>query len=80
MSKEPTIIELEMDELKEILRRAEVKQFNDKDYETAATVPRRLKYRTSHSSRAMPVRSAAMARFMRRPGPACWCGSPARHP
>jgi len=38
MSKEPTIIELEMDELKEILRRAEAKQFNDKDYETAGTV------------------------------------------
>ena len=38
MSKEPTIIELEMDELKEILRRAEAKQFNDEDYETAGTV------------------------------------------
>ena len=38
MSKEPTIIELEMDELKEILRRAEAKQFNDKDYETASAV------------------------------------------
>ena len=38
MSKEPTIIELEMDELKDILRRAEAKQFNDKDYETAGTV------------------------------------------
>ena len=34
MSKEPTIIELEMDELKEILRRAEAKQFNDEDYAT----------------------------------------------
>jgi len=38
MSKEATIIELEMDELKEILRRAEAKQFNDKDYETTKTV------------------------------------------
>jgi len=38
MSKEPTIIELEMDELQEILRRAEAKQFNDKDYETTRTV------------------------------------------
>lgn len=38
MSKEPTIIELDMDELKEILRRAEAKQFNDDDYETAGTV------------------------------------------
>ena len=34
MSKEPTIIEIAMDELEEILRRAEAKQFNDKDYET----------------------------------------------
>jgi transposase len=38
MSKEPTIIELDMDELQEILRRAEAKQFSDKDYETARTV------------------------------------------
>ncbi|MHC4403645.1 MAG: hypothetical protein ACYTG0_28650 [Planctomycetota bacterium] len=38
MSKEPTIIEIEMDELKEILRRAEAKQFNDQDYETTRTV------------------------------------------
>jgi len=34
MSKEPTIIELEMDELRDIVRHAEAKQFNDKDYET----------------------------------------------
>ena len=38
MSKDPTIIELGMDELKEILRRAEAKQFSDKDYETTKTV------------------------------------------
>lgn len=38
MSKEPTIIELDMDELKEILRRAEAKQFSDQDYETTRTV------------------------------------------
>jgi hypothetical protein len=38
MSKEPTIIEIAMDELEEILRRAEAKQFNDKDYETTKTV------------------------------------------
>ena len=38
MSKEPTIIEIAMDELEEILRRAEAKQFNDKDYETIKTV------------------------------------------
>jgi len=38
MSKEPTIIELGMDELKDILRRAEAKQFSDKDYETTRTV------------------------------------------
>jgi hypothetical protein len=38
ISTEPTIIELGMDELKEILRRAEAKQFNDKDYETTRTV------------------------------------------
>ncbi len=111
MSKEPTIIELEMDELKDILRRAEAKQFNDKDYEIAgmvlqsyvelvallksknvsmrrlqkllfgastektAAVPSRLKYRMSRSSRATPARTAAMARFTRRPGPGCWCRS-----
>ena len=40
MSKEPTIIEIAMDELEEILRRAEAKQFNDKDYETTRTVLR----------------------------------------
>ena len=38
MSKKPTIIEIAMDELEEILRRAEAKQFNDKDYETTRTV------------------------------------------
>lgn len=38
MSKEPTIIELDMDELHEILRRAEAKQFSDEDYETTRTV------------------------------------------
>ncbi len=38
VSKKPTIIELQVDELKEILRRAEAKQFNDKDYETTRTV------------------------------------------
>jgi transposase len=38
MSKDPTIIELGMDELKEILRRAEARQFNDSDYETTKTV------------------------------------------
>lgn len=38
MSNQPTILELEMDELKDILRRAESKQFNDKDYETTKTV------------------------------------------
>jgi transposase len=38
MSQEPTIIELEMDELDDILRRAEAKRFNDEDYETASTV------------------------------------------
>jgi len=38
MSKEPTVIELDMDELEEILRRAEAKQFSDKDYETTRTV------------------------------------------
>ena len=38
MSKEPTIIEIEMNELEDILRRAEARQFNDKDYETAKTV------------------------------------------
>ena len=38
MSNQPTIIELEMDELKDILRRAKSKQFNDKDYETTKTV------------------------------------------
>jgi len=34
MSQEPTIIELEMDELQDIVRHAEAKQFNDQDYET----------------------------------------------
>lgn len=38
MSNQPTIIELGMDELKDILQRAESKQFNDKDYETTKTV------------------------------------------
>jgi hypothetical protein len=38
MSKEPTIIELQMDELKELLRRAAARQFNDQDYETTRTV------------------------------------------
>jgi len=38
MSKEPTIIELDMDDLKGLLRRAGAKQFNDQDYETAQTV------------------------------------------
>jgi transposase len=38
MSTEPTIIEIAMDELEDILRRAEAKQFNDQDYETAKTV------------------------------------------
>lgn len=38
MSKEPTIIEIEMKELEDILRRAEAKQFNDEDYETTRTV------------------------------------------
>ncbi|MFH1265360.1 MAG: IS66 family transposase [Planctomycetota bacterium] len=38
MSKDPTIIELGMDELEEILRRAEARQFSDSDYETAKTV------------------------------------------
>jgi transposase len=38
MSKEPTIIEVDMDELEEILRRAEAKQFSDQDYETTRTV------------------------------------------
>ncbi|MHC4179722.1 MAG: IS66 family transposase, partial [Planctomycetota bacterium] len=38
MSKEPTIIEIEMNELEDILRRAEAKQFNDEDYETTRTV------------------------------------------
>jgi transposase len=38
MSRDPTIIEIAMDELEDILRRAETKQFNDRDYETAKTV------------------------------------------
>jgi transposase len=38
MSKEATIIELGMDELSEILRRAEARQFSDKDYDTTKTV------------------------------------------
>ena len=38
MSKETTVIELDMEELQEILRRAEAKQFNDEDYETTKTV------------------------------------------
>jgi len=38
MSKQPTIIEIEMNELENILRRAEAKQFNDEDYETTRTV------------------------------------------
>jgi transposase len=38
MSKDPTIIELGMDELEEILRRAEARQFSDSDYETTKTV------------------------------------------
>jgi hypothetical protein len=38
MSKETTIIELAMDELREILRRAEARQFSDKDYDTTKTV------------------------------------------
>ena len=38
MSTKPTIIEIAMDELEDILRRAEAKQFNDQDYETAKTV------------------------------------------
>ena len=38
MSKEPNIIELAMDELGEILRRAEARQFNDQDYDTTKTV------------------------------------------
>jgi len=38
MSKEPTIIELAMDELREILRRAEARQFSDQDYDTTKTV------------------------------------------
>ena len=38
MLKEPTIIEIAMDELEEILRRAEAKQFNDHDYQTTKTV------------------------------------------
>jgi transposase len=38
MSAKPTIIELDMDELRDILQRAEAKQFRDEDYETARTV------------------------------------------
>jgi len=38
MSKDPTTIELGMDELEEILRRAEARQFSDSDYDTAKTV------------------------------------------
>ncbi len=38
MSNQPTIIELDMDELKDLLRRAESKQFNDQDYATTKTV------------------------------------------
>jgi hypothetical protein len=34
MSKPPTVIELDMDELEEILRRAEARQLIDQDYET----------------------------------------------
>ena len=40
MLKEPTIIEIEMKELEDILQRAEAKQFNDEDYETTRTVLR----------------------------------------
>ena len=40
MLKDPTIIELGMDELEEILRRAEARQFSDSDYDTAKTVLR----------------------------------------
>ena len=38
MSRTPTIIEIAMDDLEDILRRAEAKQFNDQDYDTAKTV------------------------------------------
>lgn len=38
MSTKPTIIEIAMDDLEDILRRAEAKQFNDQDYDTAKTV------------------------------------------
>ena len=38
MSKKPTIIELDMDELKDLLQRAASKRFIDKDYETTRTV------------------------------------------
>ncbi|HYW81415.1 MAG TPA: hypothetical protein VE890_17655 [Thermoguttaceae bacterium] len=34
MRTKPTIHELDMDELQDIVRHAEAKQFNDKDYET----------------------------------------------
>ncbi len=36
MSNQPTIIELDMNKLEEILRRAEAKQFSDEDYETTS--------------------------------------------
>jgi len=38
MSKDPTIIELGMDKLDEILRRAEARQFRDSDYDTVKTL------------------------------------------
>jgi transposase len=38
MPTKPTILELDMDELKEILRRAEAKQFSDEDYEITRTL------------------------------------------
>jgi len=38
MLQEPTIIEIKMNELEDILRRAEAKQFTDEDYETTRTV------------------------------------------
>jgi transposase len=40
MSKPPTVIELDMDELEEILRRAEARQLIDQDYETIGTLCR----------------------------------------
>jgi transposase len=40
MSKQPAVVELDMDDLEEILRRAEARQFLDEDYETVGTLAR----------------------------------------